>query len=46
LLLTNGRHSFTVLLYDKIEWTTGRSSGGSTSTGLGGTQAQVYRIRS
>ncbi|VDI51850.1 Hypothetical predicted protein [Mytilus galloprovincialis] len=41
LLITNGRHSFTVFLYDKIEWTTGSASGGSKTTGLGGTPAQV-----
>ena len=41
LLLTNGRHSFTAFLYDKIEWTTGTASNGDHSTGLGGTPAQV-----
>ncbi|XP_071123955.1 protein mesh-like [Mytilus edulis] len=41
VLVTNGRHSFTIFLYNKIEWTTGSASGGSSSTGLGGTPAQV-----
>ncbi|XP_052091067.1 protein mesh-like isoform X1 [Mytilus californianus] len=41
VLITNGRHSFVMFLYDKIEWTTGTASGGSSSTGLGGTPAQV-----
>ncbi|XP_076071661.1 protein mesh-like [Mytilus galloprovincialis] len=41
VLVTNGRHSFTIFLYNKIEWTTGRASGGNPSTGLGGTPAQV-----
>ena len=42
LLITNGRHSFTIFLYNKIQWTTGTASGGNSSTGLGGTPAQVW----
>ncbi|XP_062583122.1 protein mesh-like [Saccostrea cucullata] len=41
ILITNGQHSFTVFNYGKIEWTTGKASGGNASTGLGGTPAQV-----
>ncbi|XP_076091868.1 protein mesh-like isoform X1 [Mytilus galloprovincialis] len=41
VLITNGRHSFAMFLYDRIEWTTGTASGGNSSTGLGGTPAQV-----
>ena len=40
ILITNGRHSFTILNYGDISWTTGIHSGGSSS-GLGGTPAQV-----
>ncbi|CAG2215769.1 unnamed protein product [Mytilus edulis] len=35
VLVTNGRHSFTIFLYKKIEWTTGTASFGNSSTGLG-----------
>ncbi|XP_076091897.1 protein mesh-like [Mytilus galloprovincialis] len=41
VLVTNGRHSFTIFLYDKIEWTTGTASDGDSVMGLGGTPAQV-----
>ncbi|CAC5404309.1 unnamed protein product [Mytilus coruscus] len=41
VLVTNGRHSFTIFLYNKIEWTTGTASGSDSSSGLGGTPAQV-----
>ncbi|CAC5408987.1 Sushi, nidogen and EGF-like domain-containing protein 1,Alpha-tectorin [Mytilus coruscus] len=41
VLVTNGRHSFAIFLYNKIEWTTGTASGGHSSSGLGGTAAQV-----
>ncbi|VDI29231.1 Hypothetical predicted protein, partial [Mytilus galloprovincialis] len=41
ILITNGRHSFAIFLYNKIEWTTGSASGGNKDTGLGGTPAQV-----
>ncbi|XP_071153471.1 protein mesh-like [Mytilus edulis] len=41
VLVTNGRHSFTIFLYDKIEWTTGTASGSNSSSGLDGTPAQV-----
>ncbi|CAC5408993.1 unnamed protein product [Mytilus coruscus] len=41
VLVTNGRHSFTIFLYNKIEWTTGTASNGNSSSGLGGTPAQV-----
>lgn len=34
-----------MFLYDRIEWTTGASSGGSSSTGLGGTPAQVISCK-
>lgn len=44
-MITNGRHSFAMFLYDKIEWTTGTASGGSSSTGLGGTPAQVISCK-
>jgi hypothetical protein len=30
-----------MFLYNKIQWTTGTSSGGDADTGLGGTPAQV-----
>ncbi|VDI35130.1 Hypothetical predicted protein, partial [Mytilus galloprovincialis] len=40
VLVTNGRHSFTIFLYDKIEWTTGTASSGDSTSGLGGTPAQ------
>ncbi|OWF44878.1 Sushi, nidogen and EGF-like domain-containing protein 1 [Mizuhopecten yessoensis] len=41
VLITNGRHSFTVLNYAKVTWTTGTASNGNADTGLGGTPAQV-----
>ncbi|KAL5015499.1 hypothetical protein ScPMuIL_009769 [Solemya velum] len=41
ILITDGRHSFTVFMYNRIEWTTGSASGGHQDTGLGGTPAQV-----
>ncbi|CAC5386536.1 Sushi, nidogen and EGF-like domain-containing protein 1,Alpha-tectorin [Mytilus coruscus] len=41
ILITNGRHSFAIFLYNKIEWTTGTASDGNANTGLGGTPAQV-----
>ncbi|KAI0226846.1 Sushi, nidogen and EGF-like domain-containing protein 1, partial [Lamellibrachia satsuma] len=41
VLITNGRHSFTMFNYGDISWTTGTASGGDRSTGLGGTPAQV-----
>ncbi|KAL5014539.1 hypothetical protein ScPMuIL_008809 [Solemya velum] len=41
ILITNGRHSFTIFMYNRIEWTTGTASNGDTNTGLGGTPAQV-----
>ncbi|XP_033733506.1 uncharacterized protein LOC117322677 [Pecten maximus] len=41
VLITNGRHSFTVLNYAKVTWTTGTASNGNKNTGLGGTPAQV-----
>ncbi|XP_063425357.1 protein mesh-like [Mytilus trossulus] len=41
ILITNGRHSFAIYLYNKIEWTTGTASDGNKDTGLGGTPAQV-----
>ncbi|CAC5420802.1 Sushi, nidogen and EGF-like domain-containing protein 1,Alpha-tectorin [Mytilus coruscus] len=41
VLVTNGKHSFTIFLYNKIEWTTGTASFGNSSTRLGGTAAQV-----
>ncbi|XP_033727091.1 protein mesh-like isoform X2 [Pecten maximus] len=40
ILITNGRHSFTIFNYYNITWTTGTASGGD-SEGLGGTPAQV-----
>ncbi|KAK2166193.1 hypothetical protein NP493_1334g01015 [Ridgeia piscesae] len=39
VLITNGRHSFTIFNYGNISWTTGEASGGTL--GLGGTPAQV-----
>ncbi|CAG2210018.1 unnamed protein product [Mytilus edulis] len=39
--LASRRHSFTIFLYDKIEWTTGTASSGDSTSGLGGTPAQV-----
>ncbi|XP_033734958.1 sushi domain-containing protein 2-like [Pecten maximus] len=41
VLITNGRHSFTVFNYAKVTWTTGTASSGNADTGLGGTPAQV-----
>ncbi|KAI0239247.1 hypothetical protein LSAT2_010015 [Lamellibrachia satsuma] len=41
VLITNGRHSFTMLNYGDISWTTGKASQGDPTTGLGGTPAQV-----
>ncbi|XP_060075248.1 sushi domain-containing protein 2-like [Ylistrum balloti] len=40
VLITNGRHSFTIFNYYNITWTTGTASGGNPD-GLGGTPAQV-----
>ena len=39
VLITNGRHSFTMFNYGNITWTTGGASGGES--GLGGIPAQV-----
>jgi len=44
VLITNGRNSFTIFNYNKIQWTTGTASNGSALTGLGGTPAQVHDI--
>ncbi|OWF50292.1 hypothetical protein KP79_PYT23936 [Mizuhopecten yessoensis] len=41
VLITNGRHSFTIYNYYEITWTTGTASGGTPAEGLGGTPAQV-----
>ncbi|XP_022104835.1 protein mesh-like isoform X2 [Acanthaster planci] len=41
LLVTNGKHAFAIYNYEEIRWTTGTASGGNSSNGLGGTQAQV-----
>ncbi|XP_060071369.1 protein mesh-like [Ylistrum balloti] len=41
VLITNGRHSFTVFNYANITWTTGTASRGNNDTGLGGIPAQV-----
>nr|XP_034303984.1 protein mesh isoform X2 [Crassostrea gigas] len=41
VLITNGQHSFTIYNYEDIQWTTGTASGGKSTTGIGGTPAQV-----
>lgn len=41
VLVTNGQHSFTIYNFEDVQWTTGSSSGGDSTTGLGGTPAQV-----
>ncbi|XP_050415090.1 protein mesh [Patella vulgata] len=41
VLITNGKISFVIFNYEKIEWTTGSNSGGDTTTGLGGNPAQA-----
>uniref|UniRef100_K1QM71 Sushi, nidogen and EGF-like domain-containing protein 1 n=1 Tax=Magallana gigas TaxID=29159 RepID=K1QM71_MAGGI len=41
VLITNGQHSFTIYNYEDIQWTTGTASGGNSTTGIGGTPAQV-----
>ncbi|CAG2206870.1 Sushi, nidogen and EGF-like domain-containing protein 1 [Mytilus edulis] len=41
VLVTDGEHSFVILNYYKVQWTTGTSNSGDASTGLGGTPAQV-----
>ncbi|XP_069057914.1 alpha-tectorin-like [Pleurodeles waltl] len=41
VLISDGVIDFILLNYDVIEWTTGTTSGGDRSTGLGGTQAQA-----
>lgn len=43
ILITNGQYSFTIFNYKNITWTTGTASGGNSSTGLGGTPAQVKK---
>lgn len=43
VLITNGQHSFTIYNYEDIQWTTGTASGGNSTTGLGGTPAQVHQ---
>uniref|UniRef100_A0AC34FYW3 Uncharacterized protein n=1 Tax=Panagrolaimus sp. ES5 TaxID=591445 RepID=A0AC34FYW3_9BILA len=40
ILTTNGVHSFAILYYNVIQWTTGTASNGNAN-GLGGTPAQV-----
>ncbi|XP_076113448.1 sushi, nidogen and EGF-like domain-containing protein 1 [Mytilus galloprovincialis] len=41
ILVTDGRYSFVMFNYNLIQWTTGTTGGGSSSSGLGGTPAQV-----
>ncbi|KAJ8317409.1 hypothetical protein KUTeg_005313 [Tegillarca granosa] len=41
VLTTNGYVSFVIYNYNKIQWHTGTASGGNSSTGLGGTPAEV-----
>ena len=41
VLTTNGKQSYIVLNYDKIQWTTGTASGGNAYTGQGGKEAQA-----
>ncbi|XP_038045830.1 uncharacterized protein LOC119720271 isoform X3 [Patiria miniata] len=41
VLVTDGSLSFAIYNYEDIRWTTGTASGGSSSTGRGGTPAQV-----
>ncbi|XP_076455436.1 protein mesh-like [Babylonia areolata] len=41
VLVTDGRQSFAVFLYQKLEWTTGSNSKGNSDTGLGGHPAQA-----
>ncbi|XP_041370957.1 sushi domain-containing protein 2-like [Gigantopelta aegis] len=41
VLITDSVRSFVIFNYNKIEWTTGSNSGGSTNTGLGGNPAQA-----
>ena len=50
MLLTDQVHSFTIFNYGSIEWTTGASSGGDKTTGLGvgddaiAAQVSIYPI--
>ncbi|ESO98711.1 hypothetical protein LOTGIDRAFT_113882 [Lottia gigantea] len=41
VLITNGKESFVIFNYQRIDWTTGSNSGGDTTTGLGGNPAQA-----
>uniref|UniRef100_A0A914Z2C5 Uncharacterized protein n=1 Tax=Panagrolaimus superbus TaxID=310955 RepID=A0A914Z2C5_9BILA len=40
-ITTDGRHSFAIFYYNKIQWTTGRASNGHHEKGIGGTPAQI-----
>ncbi|KAG8548098.1 hypothetical protein GDO81_026671 [Engystomops pustulosus] len=41
VLITDGNSTYTLYNYADIQWTTGTSNGGDSSTGLGGTPAVV-----
>ncbi|VDI06759.1 Hypothetical predicted protein [Mytilus galloprovincialis] len=45
ILVTDGRYSFVIFNYNLIQWTTGTTGGGSSSSGLGGTPAQVLLLK-
>lgn len=40
-ITTDGRHSFAIFYYNKIQWTTGFASNGHSEKGTGGTPAQI-----
>uniref|UniRef100_A0AC35G110 Uncharacterized protein n=1 Tax=Panagrolaimus sp. PS1159 TaxID=55785 RepID=A0AC35G110_9BILA len=40
-ITTDGRHSFAIFYYNKIQWTTGTASNGHHEKGTGGTSAQI-----
>lgn len=40
-ITTDGVHSFAILYYNSVTWTTGVASGGNACTGLGGNAAKV-----
>ena len=44
ILATDGTQSFVIYHFEDINWAAGTTNGGSSSTGLGGTGAQVTLI--
>jgi hypothetical protein len=44
VLVTDGIFAFVMFIYNKIEWTSGTTDGGNSSTGRDGIPAQVKML--